>query len=610
MAYKSLRACANDLERNNMLLRIKTPLDPNLEMAEVHRRIYDAKGPAILFENVMGSPFQAISNIYSTEERLRYMFRHTFEAAQRLFELKVDPTRFLQHPQRYLSAPKTALSALPLKKIGKSPITWGKTTIDQLPQIISWPMDGGAFVTLPQVFTQPPGVTKAMDSNIGMYRIQLSGNDYVSNKEIGMHYQIHRGIGIHHRQYLDSDEPFKASIFVGGPPSHAFSAIMPMPEGLSELTFAGILAGRRFRYTRQNGHFLSSDADFVITGTIRTDKNKPEGPFGDHIGYYSLQHDFPVMEVESVYHRKDPLWHFTVVGRPPQEDSGFGWLIHKLVKELGAQEFPGVKQIHAVDEAGVHPLLLAIGSERYMPFRNEQVPEEILTQAMRILGSGQTSLAKYLWIADGLDVPQLQTHHYEEFFRHMLERVDWRRDLHFITNTTIDTLDYSGQDWNAGSKLIVAAAGPARRKLTTYLQKGLSLPDGFGAPKWVLPGILAIQAPTHNHDTIEREMKELTDHLKGWAMDELPLIILTEDSQFLSANMANFMWVTFTRSNPSHDIYGVGSKSINKHWGCTGPLIIDARKKSHHAPELIPDAAVSRKVDRLFSKGGELYDYK
>jgi len=255
-----------------------------------------------------------------------------------------------------------------------------------------------------------------------------------------MHYQIHRGIGVHHTMYNKGEEPFRASIFVGGAPSHAFSAIMPMPEGLSELTFAGLLGGRRFRYARRNGFYLSSDADFVITGIIRKGEKKPEGPFGDHLGYYSLQHDFPVMEVEQVYHRRDAIWHFTVVGRPPQEDSSFGYLIHHLVKELAAQEFPGVREIQAVDAAGVHPLLLAIGSERYMPFR-ERKPEEILIQANRILGSGQTSLTKFLFIAAQGDAPELTTKNIARFFHHVLERVDWTRDLHFQTRTTIDTLD-------------------------------------------------------------------------------------------------------------------------------------------------------------------------
>lgn len=605
MSYRSLSDCVKDLERHGQLVRVKTEVDPDLEVAEIHRRVFDKGGPAILFENIKGSPFPGLSNLYGTFERTDFLFRNTLEKVQRVTELKADPTNFFRRPLRYLSAPFTALTALPARSWGKAPVTYGRTTIDQLPQIKSWPKDGGAFITMPQVFTLPPGSDKIMESNIGMYRIQLSGNEYIPNREIGLHYQIHRGIGVHHTMYNQSEAPFRCSIFVGGPPAHAFCAIMPLPEGLSELTFAGMLAGRRFRYRQENGFYLSSDADFVITGTIRKQGKKPEGPFGDHLGYYSLEHDFPVMEVDNVYHRKDAIWHFTVVGRPPQEDSSFGYLIHKLVQELTPQEFPGIRSINAVDAAGVHPLLLAVGSERYMPFRDKQ-PEEILTQANRILGSGQTSLAKFLIIAADEDDPQLSAHRIDDFFRHVLERVDWARDLHFYTKTTIDTLDYSGSGWNAGSKVVIACRGEARRELSADLPTDFSLPAGFGEARMVQPGILAIRSPRFSGNDSYGDCRELALHLERFDLDRIPLVLMVDDAEFVSATLNNFLWVTFTRANPSHDIHGVRAFTEFKHWGCRGPLIIDARIKPHHAPPLVSDPTIVKKVDNLFAKGGEL----
>ncbi len=607
MSYKSLRACVNNLEKTGQLVRIKTELDPNLEIAEVHRRVYDAGGPALLFENVKGSPFPAVSNLYGTIERTEFIFRHTIKQVQKVIELKIDPINFLKKPGRYLGAPFTALKALPRKR-WRVPVAYGETTIDQLPQIKSWPMDGGAFVTLPQVYTEDPDKSGVMAaSNLGMYRIQLSGNSYIPNEEIGLHYQIHRGIGVHHEKYNKIDRPFKCSVFVGGLPSHTFSAIMPLPEGLTELTFAGMLAGRRFGYARRNGHVLSADADFCITGTIVKNLKKPEGPFGDHLGYYSLEHDFPVMKVDKVYHRKDAIWHFTVVGRPPQEDSSFGWMIHELVKNLAPQEFPGLVEINAVDAAGVHPLLLAIGQERYMPFR-ERRPEEILTIANRILGSGQTSLAKFLFIAAEGDAP-VNAHDIPLFFKHVLERVDWSRDLHFQTKTTIDTLDYSGSGWNAGSKVVVACCGDKQRDLATELPTDFNLPKGYTNPTFCLPGILAVQAPKFtDYVTAQKELAQVTEQLAARTdLDNIPMIVLTEDPSFAAATLNNFVWVTFTRANPSHDLYGVNSFTEFKHWGCKGPLIIDARIKPHHAPPLVTDPTVSRRVDALFAEGGALH---
>lgn len=603
--YKSLKEAALDLEKHGQLIRIKTELDPDLEMAEVHRRVYEAQGPALLFENVKGSPFPALSNLYGTIERTRFLFRNELERVQKIIELKIDPMLALKKPGKYWRSGFTALTALP-KKAWNKPIKYGTTTIDKLPLIKSWPMDGGAFVTLPQVFSMAPGDKNIMHSNLGMYRIQLSGNQYELNKEIGLHYQLHRGIGVHHSMYNKSQDPFKVSIFVGGPPSHAFSAIMPLPEGLSELTFAGLLNGRSFRYFWENGFGISADADFVITGTVVKDKKMPEGPFGDHLGYYSLEHDFPVMEVDKVYHRKDAIWHFTVVGRPPAEDSSFGYLIHELVKDLTPQEFPGLKELNAVDAAGVHPLLLAIGSERYMPFR-EKKPEEILTIANRILGTGQTSLAKFLIIAAQEDDPNLDTHDIGHFFKHVLERIDWRRDLHFQTKTTIDTLDYSGSGWNEGSKVIMACCSDKLRNLATQLPEGFSLPDGFSEPKIALAGIVAIKAnPYTDEKSAEHDIAKLITVLERFDLKELPLVLVVDDSDFTAKNVNNFVWVTFTRANPSHDIHGVGSFVEHKHWGCRGPLIIDARIKPHHAPVLEVDKKTKEKVDRLFASGGEI----
>lgn len=601
--YKSLRDCVAELEKNGMLLRIKEETDPDLEMAEIHRQVYDRKGPAILFEKVKGSPFQAVSNLYGTNDRAAFLFRHSLPRLRKLMEIKADPSRLLKRPFHYSDVAWTATKGLPAKSLFPPPVLYGETKISQLPQIKSWPMDGGAFITLPQVLSSDPEQPGIMRTNVGMYRIQLSGNQYLKDKEIGLHYQIHRGIGVHHEMYNRINKPFRVSIFVGGPPAHAFSAIMPLPEGLSELTFAGLLNGRRFRYIEKDGYILSSDADFCIVGTIRKDIRKPEGPFGDHLGYYSLAHDFPVMEVEKVYHRKDPLWHFTVVGRPPQEDSGFGYLIHEIVGPVTAAEFPGLVDIHAVDVAGVHPLLLAVGMERYMPFR-ERKPEEILTIANHLLGKGQTSLAKYLIIAAEGDVPyRLDTHDIPVFFRHVLERIRWERDLHFQTHTTMDTLDYSGSGWNSGSKVVIACCGGPVRTLATSLPVDLPEVSGFSDPQLALPGILLLTSPPYA--ALESARQPIDALIRSWestSVGGIALIVLVDDSRFTAANIANWLWVTFTRSDPAQDIHGVHAFIQDKHWGCSGPLIIDARKKPHHAPELVRDTKVEEKAAAILSR--------
>ncbi|MGV3763545.1 UbiD family decarboxylase, partial [Parapedobacter sp.] len=601
MGYRSLAACIGDLERHRHLVRIKQEVDPYLEMAAIHMRVYDAKGPALLFENVKGSPFPAVSNLFGTLERSRFMFRDTLDKIKVLVDVKSDPMQALKKPFRYANVATTALSALPWKTKRNAPILHGTTRISQLPQVINWPMDGGPFVTMPQVYTEDVSKPGAMHANLGMYRIQLGGNDYAPDTEVGLHYQLHRGIGIHQTKANELGQPLKVSIFVGGPPAHALAAVMPLPEGLSELTFAGALGNRRFRYFYDaEGFCISADADFVITGTVYPKENKPEGPFGDHLGYYSLVHPFPLMRVHKVYHRKDPIWSFTVVGRPPQEDTSFGALIHEITGSAIPQEINGLHAVHAVDAAGVHPLLFAIGSERYTPYMQTQRPQEILTIANQILGKNQLSLAKYLFISAHQDNPQLDIHDVTAFLAHMLERIDLERDLHFHTQTTIDTLDYTGDGLNAGSKVVFAAVGSKKRELAIELPGGFALPQPFSVGMLALPGIMAVEAPPYTDEATETNRIERWCHaVRDVDFKGIQLVVLCDDAAFTAANTDNFVWVTFTRSNPSHDIHGVNSFTTHKHWGCRGPLIIDARKKPHHAPELIKDAETERRVDAL-----------
>jgi len=442
------------------------------------------------------------------------------------------------------------------------------------------------------------------------------------------------------------------------------AAVMPLPEGMSELTIAGVLGRRRvpmicragdcpdFRGHRgeavvdENGTVpfgppgelpIYADADFCITGYLDPERLKPEGPFGDHLGYYSLAHDFPVMHVEHVYHRRDAIWPFTVVGRPPQEDSILGQLIHELAGPAILGHIPGIQAIHAVDAAGVHPLLLAIGSERYVPYDRRQ-PRELLTLANALLGYGQLSLAKYLWIVAAEDNPKLDVRNVADFLRHALERVDWQRDLHFQTCTTLDTLDYSSGRLGEGSKLVIAAAGPTVRSLLTMIDARLALPKelGFRRPRVILPGILVVEGPPYtgtgpffgqkatSASTRSAENMDLSPSAaprtpdsavvrfcerldRRSAINEFPLVVIVDQSDFASQTLDNFLWTTFTRSNPASDVYGIEPFVADKHWGCAGSLVIDARAKPHHAPPLIEDPAVACRVDALAAPGGLLH---
>jgi 4-hydroxy-3-polyprenylbenzoate decarboxylase len=625
MGFRTLRSCVDALRGEGHVVEVDHPVDPCLEIAEIQRRLFRAGGPAVLFTRPKGSAFPILTNLYGTQRRIERIFADTFDRVRRLVELKIDPTEALKKPWRYWRSPYDALSMLP-KMVRSGPVLAREVPLSRLPQVTSWPGDGGPFVTLPAVYTETPGRPGPQHANLGMYRVQLAGNAYEPDGEVGLHYQLHRGIGVHHTAALARGEPLKVAIFIGGTPALAPSAVMPLPEGLSELTFAGVLAGHRIpMIRRQNRPAIYAEADFVIEGTVLPGATKPEGPFGDHLGYYARKHEFPVMRVDHVWHRLDAIWPITVVGRPPQEDTLFGWLVHELTGPVIPTVLPGVKSVHAVDASGVHPLLLAVGSERYLPWRAADRPAELLTQASAILGQGQLSLAKYLFIIAAGDAPGLDAHDIRPFLAHLLERADWRRDCHFHTETTIDTLDYSGSGFNVGSKLVVAARGPAIRTLPHEQPGAMPLPDGFTKPRVCLPGVLAIEGPRIEPrprlDAASDAAIWEQAAAAPWAADVArlaaaigpehplrtwPLVVVVDDADFTAASLENFLWVTFTRSNPAADVHGVDAFVHQKHWGCRGPLVIDARLKPHNAPPVEEDPVVSARIDDLCKRGGPL----
>jgi len=610
--YKDLEQALLDLEKAGMLKRVQREVDPYLEMAEIARQTFDAHGPAILFEHVKGSPFRAVCNVFGTQERLDYLFRDTLKETQTAVLFKSNPVEFFKHasPANLLNAARTGIHFLPRKS--GSIHDFEECKLSDLPQIVCWPEDGGAFVTLPQVATRPGEKSSIMTTNVGMYRIQISGNDYAAN-ECGLHYQIKRDIARHHQKAIEEGRPLKVSIFIGGPPAHTVAAVMPMPENLSELLFAGMLSGRRFRYFIHDGYLVSSDADFCILGELQPEL-KPEGPFGDHIGYYSDRHPFPYLKVKKVLCKKNAIYPFTVVGRPPQEDTLFGNFIHQITKPMVPASIPGLIALHAVDEAGVHPLCLALAHERFRPYAkpDEQEPLELLKTAHAILGFNQASLTKYLLIAAQEDETQnhkIDVNNVAGFFSHILERIDFSRDLHFETCTSIDTLDYTGSKINHGSKLTIAAAGPVRRKLRHDPNdlKGLNIP-GVQAANIPMPGAIILECDAYDENTRDTLIQQIEAALDYWQYREnYPWITLVDSAPILdhslnTTKLSDFLWLTFTRSNPAKDVFGFKANIQDKHWRCNAPIIIDARIKPHHQKALCITKEISHQAQQILSE--------
>ena len=617
--YTSLEQALLDLEKAGMLKRIHAEVDPYLEMAEIARETFRQHGPALLFEKVKGSKFRAACNIFGTDERFNFIFRDGFEQTRAAVNFKANPVDFFKqafkHPGSLFKAAGAGLSSLPMRS--GSIKDFKECRLEDLPQLACWPKDGGAFITLPQVATRPSENANIMQTNVGMYRIQISGNEYIPNEECGLHYQIKRDIAKHHQKAIEEGRPLKVSVFIGGPPSHTFAAVMPMPENLSELLFAGMLGNRRFRYFEHDGYLVSSDADFCILGELEPGL-KPEGPFGDHIGYYSGKHVFPCMRVQKVLCKKNAIFPFTVVGRPPQEDTLFGKYIHEITHPMLPASLPGVHGIHAVDDAGVHPLCLAIGSESFRPYASEaeREPMELLKTANALLGFNQASLTKYLLIAAKEDAASnsadgtaasLNVNDVPAFFAHVLERVRFDRDLHFQTATTIDTLDYTGTSLNHGSKVVIAAAGAKIRELRNNPDdlKSLTLPEGFKRATIVMPGVLLIEGPSFDK---QANFADIKASLACWEFHEnYPWVSIIDEGSLDTSNiLSDFLWLTFTRSDPAQDIYGIKESVYDKHWKCSAPLIVDARIKPHHQKTLTVSDEIKAKAKQVLKEAGVL----
>ena len=589
--YKNLRQALLDLEKAGMLKRIHEEVDPYLQMAEIARQAFDRNGPALLFEKVKGCRFQAAANIFGTRERMEFLFRDTIAGTRTAVQFKSNPVEFFRHAGIATLCRAAAVGINSLPRRSGNIRDFEECTLADLPQIVGWPEDGGAFVTLPQVASRPGERAGVLQTNLGMYRVQISGNDYAAD-ECGLHYQIKRDIARHHQKAIEEGRPLKVSVFIGGPPAHTVAAVTPMPESLSELTLAGMLGGRRFRYFEHDGYLVSSDADFCILGEMAPDL-KQEGPFGDHVGYYSGKHPFPYMRVKEVLCKKNAIYPFTSVGRPPKEDTLFGEFIHELTRPMVPASLPGVHAVHAVDAAGVHPLCLAVASERFVPYARpeDREPMELLKTANALLGFNQVSLSKYLMLAakeddsgslDASDVPA--------FFAHVLERIDFARDLHFQTSTTIDTLDYTGTSLNHGSKLVMAAAGPKRRELRNEPADlaSLALPAGFANPKIAMKGVLVVQWSASGKAPAPADIAPLLESFKNWEFREsYPWVSVVDDTSSIGKgdaqkNLDDFLWLTFTRSDPAQDAYGIDAHFIDKHWAIQAPIVIDARIKPRH----------------------------
>jgi UbiD family decarboxylase len=585
--HRNLRSFLDQLARERDLVVVETEVDPYLELAEIHRRVIEAGGGALLFKRVKGSRYPVVTNLFGTARRIGLAFGRKPEALVREV-VHVVESLLPPRPAELWGHRSLALEALKLgtRRVRRAPVLEvvdRPARLDELPILTTWQEDGGAFVTLPLVYTEHPRTRK---HNLGMYRIQRH-----DAQTTGIHWQIHKGGGFHYHEAEAAGEPLPVTIFIGGPPALILSAIAPLPEDVPELVLASVLAGEKIRVTREpytNGHRLVAEAEFAIVGRVPPHERRPEGPFGDHYGYYSLQHDYPVFHAEAVCHRRDAIYPATVVGKPRQEDFFIGDYLQELLSPLFPLIMPSVRDLWSYGETGFHSLAAAVVRERYA--------REALVSGFRILGEGQLSLTKFLLLTD---TPQ-DLRDFPRLFEHVLARARFERDLFIFSNVSMDTLDYTSGKINQGSKAILLGLGDAVRELPREFRG--QLPRGLARAEVFCGGCLVVEGAPYTEDPRQAARLASDEAFAGW-----PLVVLHDDAN-VARSSSDFLWATWTRFEPAADIYAKETSVERHHLSYSPPIVVDARMKPAYPDELVVRPDIRELVDRrwreYFPAGG------
>ncbi|MFT7484429.1 MAG: UbiD family decarboxylase [Candidatus Paceibacteria bacterium] len=579
-APRNLRQFLDSLRAAGELVTIDAPVSANLEVAEIHRRVIAAGGPALLFTNVKGADFPLVTNLYGTKRRVDLAFGS--RPGEVIAEVAKLPEEFM--PPSLSGAWKRRGLFASLAKVGMRQGSRGdildcvqlQPKLTRLPALKTWERDGGPFITLPLVYTEHPTTG---GHNLGMYRAQI-----YDDQACGAHIQIHRGAGFHLAEAEARGQNLPVNLTLGGPPALTLSAIAPLPENVPELLLTSLMIGGRLPMSKNPmGPLpLVSEAEFTLVGEIPANERKPEGPFGDHYGYYSEVHDFPWINTKALFHRKGAIFPATVVGKPRQEDFFIGDYLQKLLSPLFPLVMPAVRDLWSYGETGYHSLSAAVVHERYK--------RESMVSAFRILGEGQLSLTKFLLLID----EPLDLQDFRAVLQHVLERTEFETDLFIFANLSMDTLDYAGPRINEGSKGVLMGIGEPKRKLPVEFHGS---PQGVSDVRVFCPGCLVIQTEKHGQDP-EAGKRIASDP----AFADWPLLVLSDDAERATRSSTNFLWSTFTRFDPAADIHAKNASLVHNQASLQAPILIDARMKQPYPEELFCDSETDATVTKRWKE--------
>jgi len=597
MGWRRLSRYLRALEDKADLIRVKHPVDCNLEAGCIADKLVKNGGPAVIFEqprlaNGSISKFPLAMNIFGTRRRTNQALRvsNPAEIGLRLTSLmKPDIGTYVRRPWKAIPLLKSALS-LPPKRVRKGAcqqVRMADPDVTQLPIPTTWPMDGGPFLTLPLVVTKDPA---SGEHNLGMYRGQIFGP-----KEVGLHWQMHKH-GADHA--AASGDRMPVAICLGGPPEVMFSAIAPLPDNLEEYMFAGLLGQKRLRITKclTQDLWVPAESDVVIEGYTVPGETRPEGPFGDHFGYYSLEEPFPVLHVTAITHRKDAVIPMTIVGKPPMEDGYLGEAIGDAFLPVLRFQHRDVVDLFLPLETGFHNLAIVASKSRY--------PAQARKTALGLWGAGQMMFLKTIVATNA----EHQVKNLNALLDILDQNVSIPSDLIVLDGMVADQLAHAAPIEGLHSKLLIDASTERVQDGASFTVEGLN-------HRWIRPSMLVVTThiangpnPTVNTNQMNEEaaaaQREHISQLREsiWQLDtenNLRWLFITDDEVDLDSPdlMRTLLWQLFCRFEVSRDLHIEGGRVC---WDATAPIPNEAASVRRWPAVCLHDPGVQAEVDAWY----------
>lgn len=576
--FYDLQEFTRHLERIGDLKRIKTEVDPILEITEIYDRVVKEGGPALIFENVIGASFPIAINVFGTEERVELALgkkpRDVGEELVYIFQ-KVNPPSL----RSFFSILPRVLGLLSMKtkkvKSGIVQQVYDKPDLSKLPIIKCWPEDGGRFITLGLVLTQDPTNGRR---NLGIYRMQV-----YDNQTTGMHWHPHKGGAAHYHEAAKTGAGLEAAVILGGDPRMIFTAIAPLPEGMDELAFASFLRGKPIPMVKSKTLSIDvpANAEFILEGTVPQGILKEEGPFGDHFGHYSMEADFPIFKLSAVTHRNKPIFPTTVVGKSIKEDVFLGMAAAEMFSPLIKIIQPEVKDMWAYPEVGFHNLLVVSVDERY--------PKNGIKAMLALWGIGQLLLTKVMIMVSS----DINPRDFSAVLNEIGSNFDPVEDFLMIPWAPLDTLDFTSGKMNVGSKMGMNAV----RKLNSGKKKNkvpTEVPDPRNYHKEIIDfrllngGLVALKTTADAKKLIDKMFKTV-------GYEDVRIIAVVSDDIDIH-NDKELLWGIFTRFDPYLDVIFERTELKGSAVIYRGRMGIDATIKSWYPEVIEMSEDIKRKV--------------